>query len=141
MRSTKGIARNKVFHSHSTCRKSWIHFDEMTILIVSNTDQLECDFDKYRTNIYSCLQERDWNGVIYQSHFFPAEARTYVYRRDPKTNALRWRVLPIHGAILAGAPLNVVEALLTAYPDGAKSVDDQGMLPIHLGAYPLIVAL
>jgi hypothetical protein len=105
----------------------------MTTLIVSNKDQLEYDFDKYRVNIYTCLLQRDWDGVIYQAYFFPAEARTYVYRRDPNTHALRWRVLPIHGAILNGAPINVLEALLRAYPDGVKSFDDQGMLPIHLG--------
>lgn len=51
-------------------------------------------------------------------------------RNGPKV--LRWRMLPIHAAILFGAPLNVVEALMNMYKAGLSAHDDQGMLPLHL---------
>jgi len=45
---------------------------------------------------------------------------------------VRWRMLPIHAAVLFGAPPEVVRTLLKAYPPGCSAHDDQGMLPLHL---------
>jgi ankyrin repeat protein len=45
---------------------------------------------------------------------------------------VRWRLLPLHATCVFRAPLSLIEALISAYPDGPGCVDDQGMLPIHL---------
>jgi len=42
-----------------------------------------------------------------------------------------WRFLPIHSACARKPPAELIAALLKAYPDGAKCVDDQGMYPLH----------
>ena len=94
--------------------------------------EMECDFDKNPTSLYLAIQQRDWDGVRYQAENFPAEARTIVFRKDPETDLLKWRLLPIHAAVLSDAPIEILEVLLKAYKDGAKSQDDHGMLPIHL---------
>ncbi|KAL7554675.1 hypothetical protein ACHAWF_018217 [Thalassiosira exigua] len=45
---------------------------------------------------------------------------------------LRWRMLPLHAAMLFGAPPDVVKALIKAHPAGCSARDDQGSLPLHL---------
>lgn len=45
---------------------------------------------------------------------------------------LRWRMLPIHLAVLFCSPSDVIKTLLKAYPAGCSAKDDQGMLPLHL---------
>jgi myosin heavy subunit len=45
---------------------------------------------------------------------------------------MRWRMLPIHAAIIFNAPVGVIKGLLKAYPAGTTCADDQGMLPLHL---------
>jgi predicted nucleic acid-binding Zn-ribbon protein len=69
--------------------------------------------------------------VIARSETDYVEARTWVFRKkfDGK---LRWRLLPVHAAIIFKAPEHVIEALLGAYPRGAECKDDRGMLPLHL---------
>mmetsp|Transcript_22665 Transcript_22665/g.34247 ORF Transcript_22665/g.34247 Transcript_22665/m.34247 type:complete len:630 (-) Transcript_22665:90-1979(-) len=91
----------------------------------------ECDFDKAPTQLYLLLQKKDWEGSIERCSTNSEEARTWVSRKE-FDGKLRWRLLPLHAAIIFKAPENVIEALLGAYPKGAESKDDQGMLPLHL---------
>ena len=91
----------------------------------------ECDFDKDPTALYLDLQKKDWEGAVSRSAADPVEARTWVVRKE-FDGKLRWRLLPLHAAIIFKAPEQVIEALLGAYPGGAECKDDQGMLPLHL---------
>ena len=97
---------------------------------VPNT-KFECDYDKNPTKIFLSLQKKEWDASIRRAEEDTVEARTWVSRREAQGN-LRWRLLPLHAAIIFKAPENVVEALLAAFPKGAQSKDDQGMLPLHL---------
>ena len=45
-----------------------------------------------------------------------------------------WWGLPLHYAALRGAPVEVVRALMDAYPEGARKTDDEGCLPLHFAA-------
>jgi len=45
---------------------------------------------------------------------------------------LRWRMLPIHLAVLFCSPSDVIKTLLKAHPTGCSAHDDRGMLPLHL---------
>jgi len=91
----------------------------------------ECDFDKNPTKLYLLIQDKKWDEAARRSSESPPEAYTWVSRRE-RDGKLRWRLLPLHAAIIFKAPERLVEALLCAYPPGAQCKDDQGMLPIHL---------
>lgn len=59
--------------------------------------------------------------------------RQWHYRfQENSKEELRWKALPIHAAIIHGVPFTVVEAIITAYPEGIQQADDQGLLPLHL---------
>jgi len=92
---------------------------------------LECDFDTSPTPLYISLLKKEWSAAIVRTRAAPDEAKTWVSRAEPN-GSLRWRLLPIHAAIIFRAPENVIEALLDAYPSAAREKDDQGMLPLHL---------
>ena len=92
---------------------------------------LELDFDSSPTELYLLLQRRDWDGSILRAHEFPEETTHWVSRKE-MDGKLRWRLLPIHGAIIFGAPDHVLKALLAVYPGSVHAKDDQGMLPLHL---------
>lgn len=93
--------------------------------------KFECDYDVNCTEAFMNLQKKEWNKANARILEFPLEAHTWVSRKE-KHGKLRWRLLPIHAAIIFKAPDSVVEALLAAYPKGAQCKDDQGMLPLHL---------
>ena len=59
------------------------------------------------------------------------EASVWVVRKEPD-GRLRWRLLPLHAAVIFNAPPPVVDALIRVFPLGATLKDDQGMLPLHL---------
>lgn len=91
----------------------------------------ECDFDKDPTQLYLLTQAKDWTLALARAQEAPHEARIWVTRKE-SNGKLRWRLLPLHAAIIFKAPESVVEAFLSAYPKGAECKDDQGMLPLHL---------
>lgn len=92
---------------------------------------VELDFDVNPGKLYTALQRKDWDLVLMQLREFPEESSFWISRREID-GRLRWRLLPIHGALVFKAPEFIIQALLDAYPDGARATDDQGMLPIHL---------
>lgn len=102
-------------------------------MVLSNSPEgeLGCDFDKDPTNLYLLIQNRDWEGVHYQAQHFPQEVKTFVFRKT-EDGILKWRLLPLHGAILNDAPNDVLDTLINAYRLGTQKQDDHGMLPIHL---------
>ncbi len=93
--------------------------------------ELDCDYEKNPTNLYLLIQQGDWDSVDHQAGHFPDEAKTFVSRHDA-TGLLKWRLLPIHCAILHDAPISTLETLLRAYKEGAQAKDDHDMLPMHL---------
>jgi len=99
--------------------------------VETNKGQInECDYDNNCTRLYSLLQKSEWDFALLRIGTFPSESQTWVKRLE--NGKLRWRMLPIHAAIIYKAPQNVVSALIEAYGDGLKSQDDQGKLPLHL---------
>jgi hypothetical protein len=57
--------------------------------------------------------------------------RTWIVRKD-KSLHVRWKLLPLHAAIIFQAPNFLVSTLLDKYPAATSRKDDQGMLPLHL---------
>lgn len=103
-----------------------------------HTSTLEVDYDKNITDLYKAITNCDWDAAVGAANMHPEEARTWVvrhYEEDDNdsrgTREIMWRFLPIHSASARQPPRGVVSALLKAYPDGAKCVDDQGMYALH----------
>ncbi|KAL7519381.1 hypothetical protein ACHAWX_004143 [Stephanocyclus meneghinianus] len=91
----------------------------------------ECDYDTNPTELYLAVQKKDWEAAATIAAEFPHEASTWVSRKE-SDGKLRWRLLPLHAAIIFKAPAKAVGALLCAFAHGAACKDDQGMLPLHL---------
>ncbi len=91
----------------------------------------ECDFDNNPTKLYLSIQHRQWTEAIDRAKAHPQESKTWVSRRE-HNGSLRWRLLPLHAAVIFKAPEHAIQALLVSYPRAAKQKDDQGMLAAHL---------
>jgi len=103
------------------------------VVAPSYQDQPETDYDLGPTQLYTFIENKHWESAIERSRTTPSEVQTWISRREPEDpNKIRWRLLPLHATCVFRAPLNLIEALLVAYPLGPSMMDDQGMLPIHL---------
>jgi hypothetical protein len=102
-------------------------FGELTIIPSS----LEVDFDKNLTELYQAITDQKWDRAAQVAKKHPVQAATWVVRHYEDDDEIMWRFLPIHSACARQPPAFVIQALLKAYPDGAKCVDDQGMYPLH----------
>ena len=95
----------------------------------------ECNYDCKPSTLFQLIQEKKWEEAVIRSVECPIEARTWILRKkkvSKKNSSVKWRILPLHAAIIFGGPKKAAMALLSAYPESAQSKDDQGMLPIHL---------
>jgi hypothetical protein len=105
----------------------------MSVSVVPST--LQVDYDKNITSLYKAITQSNWDDAIRAAMEHPEEAKTWVVRHyediSGGSKEIMWRFLPIHSACARQPPASVVTALLDAYPDGAKCVDDQGMYALH----------
>jgi len=62
------------------------------------------------------------------------QVKAMVERKDENGDLVR-ALLPIHLAIIYGAPLDIVRQLVNMYPQSLRVPDNQGMLPLHLALY------
>lgn len=90
-----------------------------------------CDYDTSATVLYELLESSTWERARARCRSHPEEVRTWIVRKD-KSLAVRWKLLPLHAAIIFQSPNFLVSALLEQYPAAAARKDDQGMLPLHL---------
>jgi hypothetical protein len=91
---------------------------------------LEVDYDKNITELYAAITSSNWRRAEALCMTHPAQAATWVVRKY-EDSEIMWRFLPLHSACARQPPASVVSALLSAYPDASKCVDDQGMLALH----------
>ncbi|KAL9188660.1 hypothetical protein ACHAXT_007038 [Thalassiosira profunda] len=113
----------------------------------------EVDYDKNPTDLFQALEARQFsyaeemlNQVPQQ---FNKECRTWVVARGQKKRdsaQLRFRALPLHAALVFGAPDAMVVKILNAYPKATRGRDVKGRLPIHLAmehdaSEPIVCAL
>jgi hypothetical protein len=96
------------------------------------SEELACDYDTSMSGLYALLEASNWGMAVTRTQTHPVDAKTWVFRRDKVTKETKWRLLPLHAAIIFQAPLSVIEAILTKYPVAVMRADDQGMLPLHL---------
>jgi hypothetical protein len=63
---------------------------------------------------------------------FTKDCKTWVVTRGQKEDQLRFRALPLHAALVFGAPDDLVMKIYNSYPLAARGRDVRGRLPIHL---------
>lgn len=104
--------------------------------IHGDLEVVEVDYDKHPTALIRLIESKSWSEAIARCHMFPQEAASWLcrYEKNPKKRSreLRWRILPIHSAVVLNAPKTVIKALIDAYPDGLRMGDDRDMLPLHM---------
>mmetsp|Transcript_4419 Transcript_4419/g.9591 ORF Transcript_4419/g.9591 Transcript_4419/m.9591 type:complete len:593 (+) Transcript_4419:231-2009(+) len=111
----------------------------------------ECDYDTNPTFLYQAIEAKQWDYAISlftnrgsctststskndeDIELVDGEeaSATWVVRKECN-GKLRWRLLPLHAAVIFGSPLKLIELLLADYPLAAQCKDDRGMLPLHL---------
>eukprot|EP00985_Skeletonema_marinoi_P005833 scaffold2536_cov66-Skeletonema_marinoi.AAC.1 len=110
--------------------------NKLVVLCSANTTLRQVDFDDNVTPLYEAIGNSEWDKAtsLINSH----DAATWVvrYERDAQGNKLapariQWRFLPIHSACALNPPASFVRKLLNAYQDGPRTLDDQGLLPLH----------
>lgn len=90
-----------------------------------------CDYDSSATVLYELLESSSWDRARARCRSHPEEVRTWIVRKD-KSLAVRWKLLPLHAAIIFQSPNYLVSALMDQYSAATHRADDQDMLPLHL---------
>jgi hypothetical protein len=110
-------------------------FTTTTTTTSSSIQLKECDYDVNPSYLYQAVEAKQWQHVVdfldSSQQEAKDQAKTWVIRKEPN-GKLRWRLLPLHAAVIFGSPLAVIEKLLQEFPRAASLKDDQGMLPLHL---------
>lgn len=88
--------------------------------------QLTCDYDKNVTFLYEMLEASQWEKAIRRCKSHPHEVRTWIIRQN------RWRLLPLHAAVIFQSPETVLLTIIKAFPAATSERDDQGMTALHL---------
>jgi hypothetical protein len=112
----------------------------------------EADYDSKPTALIKLIERKMWGQAKVRCIENPEEAAIWMCRlqevKDNKSNKkseVKWKILPIHSAIVLQAPVEMIEALVDAYPQGLRKGDDRDMLPLHmafrLGASPETTAI
>lgn len=118
-------------HHHNSTNIGAVHSNP-----TSDDSLLEVDYDLGATILYRYIENKQWDYASQRLIEAPDDAKTWVSRKDitatSSVNKTRWKLLPIHAVCIFRAPLQFMEQLIHAFPDGTKMKDDQGMLPIHL---------
>ena len=111
----------------------------------SSIHRKEVDYYLNPTELFRWINYRRWDGAKARVSSHPDECSTWIVSRHSSDGRILWRHLPLHLVCMqseTGSSDNtspatrqiedLIDALLEAYPDGANSPDDQGMLPLHL---------
>jgi len=115
--------------TQATTRSATTRSAAPTAVVQENTN--EVDYEN-RTILFRLLMKKDWEAAIARAEAFPEEAATWIATKG-FNGALRF--LPLHKACVLQPPDEVIEALIAAYPNGAKSQDQDGWLPIHCACF------
>jgi len=104
----------------------------------------ELDYDVKPTELYRLIESKKFKEILSildqvesnqgkddSSCDYRIQANTWIIRRN-ENGKLRWRILPLHAAIIFDAPLELIKGLIKLAPISLVSKDDIGKLPIHL---------
>jgi hypothetical protein len=93
------------------------------------------DYDVEKGELFYHLESRNWSEAALVARRCPEQASYWISRKN-LDGTLRWRMLPIHSAIIYGAPTDTLQAICAAFPQGIQAQDDRGVHSLQL-AYRL----
>jgi hypothetical protein len=105
--------------------------------MAANTSR-EVDYDATPTVLIKLIERKMWKQAINRCEDYPEEASTWMCRlqevkeQSGEQKDVKWKILPIHSAIILHSPVEVIETLIDAYPQGLRKGDDRKMLPLHM---------
>jgi len=109
------------------------------------------NYGTYPTKLYELVEGKKWEKAIQRCADHPQEASMCRFKRvdadcvDNQKKKDRSGCSPLALAIILRAPVEVIKALVDAYPNGAKVGDARNMLPLHmafrLGSSPTTAAV
>lgn len=106
-------------------------------------------YGTYPTKLYELVERKQWMETIQRCADYPREASVCKFERvngnGDQKKEFSSEYSPLLSAIILRAPVEVIRALVDAYPNGTKIRDNRKMLPLHiafrLGASPKTVAI
>mmetsp|Transcript_30013 Transcript_30013/g.45517 ORF Transcript_30013/g.45517 Transcript_30013/m.45517 type:complete len:604 (-) Transcript_30013:102-1913(-) len=105
----------------------------MSATVLGNTNPSEPEVDyEHRTILFRLILKKDWTAAAARAHSFPDESFIWIVTKGFNGNL---RFLPIHKACVLQPPESLIEALLAANIEGAKSRDQDGWMPIHCAVF------
>jgi hypothetical protein len=93
------------------------------------------DYDEEKGELFYHLENKNWSEAALVARRCPEQASYFISRKN-FDGSLRWRMLPIHSAIIYDAPPDILQAICAAFPEGIQGQDDRGVHPLQL-AYRL----
>jgi hypothetical protein len=84
------------------------------------------------SELSTAITSEQWERVVQICNTQPSAAKTWTTRHGLFEGIKDASVLPIHEALVAGAPFEIIEALLFAYPDCVFCKESSYQrLPLH----------
>jgi len=84
------------------------------------------------SDLSEAITSDKWDTVVQICKSKPAAAQTWTTRQGLFEGIKDANVLPIHEALVGGAPLHVIQALIYAYPDSVYCMESSyKRLPLH----------
>ena len=84
------------------------------------------------SSLSKMITSEDWQQVMQVCQGSPSEAKKWTTRQGFFEGMKDANVLPIHEALVGGAPFAIIEALLNAYPDSVYCKESSyKRLPLH----------
>ena len=90
------------------------------------------NYDTNPTELYILIENQNWEAALERITNYPIESKVWVFRIDTETKKLRWKMLPLHAAIIFNGNDAVIDALIESFPDSVKMCDDRNMLPVRM---------
>lgn len=91
----------------------------------------EVDYE-HRTILFRLVLKKEWTNAIQRAEKVPDEAGTWIVTKGFHGNL---RFLPLHKACVLQPPVGFISALTAAYPEGARSKDQDGWIPLHCACF------
>jgi hypothetical protein len=85
------------------------------------------------TRLFLFIEQRDWNEALVCLRKSPHQVTVWV-RQQSSAKVTIWNMLPLHAAVAFGAPLRLIEKLVTVHPNALRKPDHDGKLPLHYAA-------
>ena len=83
------------------------------------------------------MQQKNWSDALRRVKKDNRDVKVWVSNGIRSPRSTTWKVLPLHTAIILGAPFELVVEIMNTYPQAAARKDINGSLPIHLAACSL----